>query len=68
MSLIIVLTNVSNLAPVSDYKYAVLVGDGTIEKSQTLAAGMVRGHARHDGWQTLVRRLLEESTEEMRTS
>lgn len=33
MSLIVVLTNKSNLAPVSDYNYEVLVGDGTVESS-----------------------------------
>lgn len=59
MSLIVVITNVSKLAPVSDYKYQVLVGDGTAEGSNTIAAGEIKGHKREDGWQALVHKLLE---------
>jgi len=59
MALIIVLRNVSSLAPVSDYEYKVMVGDGTPEKSQTLAIGTLSGHRRADGWMALVRQMLE---------
>ncbi len=59
MALIIVLTNKSNLASVSDYKYEVLVGDGTPARSKILASGTLRGHERSDGWVTLVRQLLD---------
>lgn len=59
MALIVVLTNKSNLAPVSDYNYQVLVGDGTMERSRVLAAGRITKHRRSDGWQALVKRVLD---------
>lgn len=59
MALIVVLQNVSELAPVSDYKVQVLVGDGTVERSRTLYAGEVTGHPREDGWQALLRALVD---------
>lgn len=59
MALIVVLVNKSNLAPVSDYTYQVLVGDGTNEGSRTIAAGEVKGHLREDGWEVLVTKMLE---------
>lgn len=62
MALIVVLTNVSALAPVSDYNYQVLVGDGTPERSKTLAAGKIEGHRRDDGWQVLIKALLDKET------
>lgn len=60
MALIVVLTNISNLAPVSDYNYEVLVGDGTDARSSTIARGKVKGHKRDDGWQALVKRVLDQ--------
>lgn len=62
MALIIVFTNVSHLAPVSDYNYEVLVGDGTPERSQTIVSGKIHGHERDKGWAELVKRLLIEET------
>jgi hypothetical protein len=59
MSLIIVLTNKSNLAPISDYDYRVLVGDGTKERSTLITEGKVEGHRRDDGWKKLVYMMLE---------
>jgi hypothetical protein len=59
MALIIILQNVSNLAPVSDYNVRVLVGDGTVERSTVLYAGEVKGHARDDGWKALVRAFMD---------
>lgn len=59
MALIVVLTNKSNLAPVSDYTYQVLIGDGTIAHSKVIAAGRVTKHQRSDGWQALVQRVLD---------
>ncbi len=61
MALILVLTNKSNLASISDYNYEVLVGDGTPERSKTIAAGKLVGHARDKGWQALVQQLLDEN-------
>lgn len=59
MALIIVFQNVSQLAPISDYKVQVLVGDGSPERSKTLYAGVVKGHTRDDGYLALVRLFLE---------
>jgi hypothetical protein len=65
MALIVVFTNQSNLAPVSDYKVQVLVGDGTPERSQVLYAGKVASHRREDGWQVLLRQFVDHlSTED----
>lgn len=60
MALIVVLVNISDLAPVSDYKYEVLVGDGSKDRSKTIANGIVKGHKRDDGWEPLVQKLLDE--------
>lgn len=62
MSLILVIRNVSALAATSDYVYEVLVGDGTPERSKTLARGTIKGHLRDDGWQKLVTTLLTQET------
>lgn len=64
MSLIIVLTNISSLAAVSDYNYEVLIGDGTPARSTTLAHGTLKGHTRSDGWKRLVEQLLNKETSE----
>lgn len=61
MALIVVIQNVSSLAPVSDYDYRVLVGDGTPERSHTIASGKILAHTRDDGWKALVQRVLDES-------
>ena len=72
MSLILVIHNVSAdvsaLAPISDYRYQVLVGDGTLDGSCTLALGMITGHRRADGWQKLVSLLLEKEDVLLTTS
>ena len=59
MSLIVIVTNKSGLSPVSDYHYEVLVGDGTVERSVTLAKGRVEGHTRTDGWKALIQKVLD---------
>ena len=59
MALIIVFTNQSHLAPISDYTYEVLVGDGTPARSQSLACGTIKAHERARGWQALVQLLLD---------
>ena len=59
LALIVVITNKSDLAPVSDYNYEVLVGDGTKQRSKTIARGQVKGHRRDDGWKKLVQLVLE---------
>lgn len=56
MALILIFKNISNLDPVSDYNYEVLVGDGTPEHSNHIAAGTRRS----DGWKALVRRIVQE--------
>ena len=60
MALIIVIQNISQLAPTSDYRYEVLVGDGTI-RSNNIAHGEIKAHKRDDGWRALVQRVLDES-------
>ena len=51
MSLTITFKNISHLAPISDYRYGVYVGDGTKVGSQTIEEGIVTGHHRDDGWE-----------------
>jgi hypothetical protein len=58
MALIIVIQNQSNLAPISDYDYKVIVGDGSPERSHLITKGLITGHTRADGWQKLVAQLL----------
>lgn len=62
MSLIVIVTNRSKLAPVSDYTYEVLVGDGSTERSMHIAHGEVKGHTRADGWQALLKRVIDNHT------
>jgi len=54
MSLIIVLRNISKLAPISDYEYTVLINETVIEK------GIFKRHTRADGWPALAEKLLEQ--------
>jgi hypothetical protein len=58
MALIIAIQNISALADVSDYRYKVMVGDGTAARSTTIAHGKVFGHTRADGWVKLVQQVL----------
>ena len=60
MSLIVIVTNIS-LAPVSDYRYEVLVGDGTVKHSHTIVRGTIKKHKRDDGWKALVQHILDEA-------
>lgn len=62
MSLIVTIRNISELAPISDYEYKVLVGDGTPERSNLIASGKIKAHVRTAGWKALVRRVLDESS------
>ena len=55
MALILVFVNESDLAPVSDYRVQVLVGNGTVEGSRVIHTGTHKGHRRDDGWEKLVR-------------
>ena len=59
MSLIIVLRNKSSLAPVSDYDYEVMVGDGTPARSTSLEHGEVIGHKRDEGWEMLMEHFMK---------
>ena len=52
--LTLTICNVSGLAPVSDYVYAVYVG------REQIASGTINGHTRDDGWAKLVKRVAEE--------
>lgn len=62
MALIVVLVNKSDLAEVSNYDYEVMVGDGSPTRSKTIAKGRVDGHVRSEGWQVLVKKLLDKET------
>ena len=55
--------NVSDLAPVSDYKYAVYVN------REQIATGLLKDHTREDGWAVLVKKIAEGhiAVTEMRT-
>jgi hypothetical protein len=59
MALIVIATNVSQLAAVSDYRYEVLIGDGTVERSTVITRGVIKKHRRDDGWRALVQRILD---------
>jgi len=59
MALIVVIQNISELAPVSDYRFEVLVGDGTDANSKVITSGKVFGHTRSDGWRQLVSQVLQ---------
>ena len=59
MSLIIVIRNMSHLAPESDYNYEVMVGDGG-PLSNVLKQGTIKKHLRSDGWEALVKRVLDD--------
>lgn len=59
MALIVIFTNKSQLADISDYNVRVLVGDGTPERSKTLFAGTIEGHRRDDGWAQLVKQFID---------
>lgn len=63
MSLIVVATNKSALAPVSDYNYEVLIGDGTRAGSYTITCGEIKSHTRSDGWKKLIQRILDQSSD-----
>lgn len=56
--LIITLTNMSKLADMSDYKYQVMIGGGN--SIRTIEEGVVIGHIREHGWETLLKKLVEE--------
>lgn len=60
MALIVVFVNKSELAPVSDYNYQVLVGDGTAFNSRIVEQGRVTGHVRAEGWDKLVELMLKQ--------
>jgi hypothetical protein len=62
MSLIVSIRNTSDLAPISDYEYKVLVGDGTPERSHLIATGKIKAHVRTAGWKALVKRVLDEAS------
>jgi hypothetical protein len=51
--LIVKIQNITNLSPVSDYRYEVLVN------LEVIAGGEVKGHVRAEGWAELVRRVIE---------
>lgn len=55
MAFILVAVNKSNLADISDYDVEARVNDTVIWR------GAVCAHTRSDGWQALVRRILDEA-------
>lgn len=66
MSLILVITNTSELAAVSDYEWYVSItlshrdNPGVAVGERVIETGIVRGHVRADGWAALVQRLLDQ--------
>lgn len=60
MALIVVFENITKLAPVSDYRVKVGIGDGTVAGTHRIYEGTIKNHKREDGWQALVRRLVDE--------
>ena len=60
MALIITFINKTNLSPVSNYDYQVMVGDGSVERTVTIESGKVLNHTRDDGWVKLVELMLEQ--------
>lgn len=52
MALIVVLTNISKLAPVSDYRVEVYVNH-----VQIAGPMLLKGHSRDQGWEALVKQL-----------
>lgn len=63
MALILAFVNTTDLAPTSDYRVEVLIGDGTVARSKTIARGVVKGHVRDHGWEVLVRKFLDGKVE-----
>jgi len=55
--LTVLIGNVSDLAPVSDYVYSVSVN------GERISQGIVRGHRREDGWKALLKKIAEEGKE-----
>lgn len=53
--LILLVHNISNLAPISDYAWEARVND------YCLATGTVRGHRREDGWTALLQLIIEDA-------
>lgn len=55
--LAITFRNISELADVSDYEYRVIVGGK--RRIYLIESGLVKGHSRSKGWETLVRKFLK---------
>lgn len=61
MALILVFHNDSTGGETdANYNVEVMIGDGTAERTRTIAKGRVEGHDRGDGWEALTRRFLDE--------
>jgi len=45
--------NISKLKPISDYEYVVMFN------AEKIAAGVVKGHKRKDGWRKLIRMIAD---------
>ena len=43
----------------ANYNVQVMVGDGTVERTHTIATGRVEGHNRSHGWSELVRQFMD---------
>ena len=62
MALIIVLVNTSGLAEISNYRYEVMVGDGSPARSNIIETGVIEGHVRAEGWRVLAQKLIDHET------
>ena len=63
MALIITFVNKTNLSPVSNYDYQIMIGDGSLERTATIESGKVLNHTRDDGWVKLVELMLKQRKE-----
>lgn len=58
-NLIILFSKVSEGDIVAAYRYEVLTGDGTPERTDVIHTGIIHEYPRTDGWTHLVERLLQ---------
>ena len=63
MALIIAFVNKTNLSPISNYDYQIMIGDGSVERTTIIESGKVLNHTRDDGWVKLVELMLEQRKE-----
>lgn len=53
--LIVKVKNISDLSPISDYRYSVFVNEEKIKE------GIIKNHNREEGWRKLIQKIAEEN-------